>query len=81
MTVLERTRLYEGAAREALDDWTRFLRDPWHRLFDEKYGCGMQACCPDRTMLRGVLEIIAHALPRKDARRFRRKLAQLDDAW
>lgn len=44
---LERTRLRPGAAREALDAWVRYLRDPYHRLFDPQYGCGVLECCPD----------------------------------
>ena len=78
---LERTRLWPGAARQALDNWTRFLRDPYHRLFDAQYGCGVPECCPDPVELRALLETVAHALPPKDPRRFRKRLTQLDDAW
>jgi hypothetical protein len=78
---LERGRLWPGAAREALDAWTRLLRDPYHRLFDPAYGCGVLACCPDPDELRRILHMIAHTLPRHDARRFRRRLAQLDEQW
>jgi hypothetical protein len=31
--------------------------------------------------VRQLLEVVAHALPRKDARTFRRLLARLDDDW
>ncbi|WP_433790617.1 hypothetical protein [Actinoplanes sp. CA-252034] len=78
---LERTRLWPGAAREALDAWTGFLRDPFHRLFDPASGCGVLACCPDPIELRRLLHIVAHALPRHDARRLRRRLAQWDEQW
>lgn len=78
---LERTRLWPGAAHEALEAWTRFLGDPYHRCFDPRYGCGELLCCPDPVELRGLLETIAHALPPKDARTFRRRLAILDDQW
>jgi hypothetical protein len=78
---LERTRLWPGAVREALDAWALFLRDPYHRLFDPEYGCGVQMCCPDPVDLSGRLEIIAHALPPKDARALRRRIAGLDDQW
>jgi hypothetical protein len=78
---LERTRLWPGAAHEALQAWTQFLRDPYHRCFDPQYGCGVLLCCPDPVELRGLLDTIAHALPTKDARAFRRRLALLDDQW
>lgn len=78
---LERQRLWPGAARETLDAWVSFLRDPYHRLFDPKYGCGVPMCCPDPVELRATLHAIAHALPPKDARRFRAYLTKLDDHW
>lgn len=78
---LERTRLWPGAAHEALTTWDRFLRDPAHRLFDPTYGCGVLACCPDPLELRRILHVITHALPRRDARQLRRRLAQLDAQW
>lgn len=78
---LERTRLWPGAAREALDAWTHFLRDPYRRLFDPASGCGILACCPDPTELRRVLHIVSHGLPRHDARELRRRLAELDEQW
>lgn len=78
---LERARLWPGAAREALDAWTLFLRDPYHRLFDPAYGCGVLACCPDPLELRRILHIVSHALPRHDARTLRRRIAELDDKW
>ncbi|GIG93033.1 hypothetical protein [Plantactinospora endophytica] len=64
-----------------LDAWTRFLRDPYHRLFDPTNGCGVLACCPDPIALRHILHIIIHALPKQDARALRRRIAELDDQW
>ncbi|MBB4752534.1 hypothetical protein [Actinoplanes lobatus] len=78
---LERTRLWPGAARDALDAWTRFLRDPYHRLFDPASGCGVLACCPDPMELRRLLHMVSQALPRRDARELRRHLAELDEQW
>ncbi len=78
---LERSRLWLGAAGEALDAWTRFLRDPCHRLFDPAYGCGVLACCPDPVELRRILHIVINALPRHDARALRRRVGELDDQW
>jgi hypothetical protein len=78
---LERDRFWPGAARQALDAWEVFLRDPYHRLFDPAYGCGIPACCPDPEQLRTVLTAVVHALPDKDARRLRARLADLDELW
>jgi hypothetical protein len=78
---LERTRFWAGACHEALKAWARFLRDPCHRHFDPEHGCGEKLCCPDPVELRGILETVAHALPAKDARAFRRRVAILDDQW
>src|SRR5437868_3595779 len=78
---LERTRFWAGAAHQALQAWTMFLRDPYHRCFDPQYGCGEFMCCPDPVELRGMLDTIAHALPPRDARMLRRRLAALDDQW
>ena len=78
---LERGRLWPGAAHEALDAWTDVLRDPYHRLFDPAYGCGVLACCPDPIELRRILHTVIHVLPRHDARALRRRLADLDDQW
>ena len=78
---LERTRWWPGACHEAQRAWAGFLRDPYHRLFDPRHGCGEPLCCPDPAELRGILEAVAHALPARDARAFRRHLAVLDDQW
>jgi hypothetical protein len=77
----EHDRLWPGAAREALDAWTLLVRDPYHRLFDPKYGCGVPMCCPDPIDLHATLEAIVHILPRKDARQMRARLAALDANW
>jgi hypothetical protein len=71
---LERTRLWPGAAAEALRVWERFVRDPMHRQWDSQYGCGYMQCCPDPNELRGLLDVVAHALPARDARAFRKRL-------
>ena len=78
---LERARFWSGAAHEALDAWTRFLDDPFHRLFDPSSGCGVLLCCPDPAELRRILYAVAHVLPPADARCLRRRLAELDDRW
>jgi hypothetical protein len=78
---LERERLWAGAACDVVDAWTLFLRDPYHRLFDPQYGCGELMCCPDPVELRSIIETIARALPKQDARAFRQRLSILDDQW
>ncbi|MBN6040934.1 hypothetical protein [Amycolatopsis sp. 195334CR] len=78
---LERTRLWPGAAAEALHAWHLFIRDPMHRLWNPDHGCGIRECCPDPEELRHLLELVAHALPRQDARFFRQQLAALNDEW
>jgi len=50
-------------------------------LLDPAYGCGIPACCPDPEQLRTVLTAVVHALPDKDARRLRARLADLDELW
>ncbi|MBM7815271.1 hypothetical protein JOE68_006136 [Saccharothrix algeriensis] len=52
-----------------------------HRLWDPRHGCSILQCCPDPDELRHLLHLIAHALPAKDARAFRKHLATLDDQW
>ena len=67
---------------EALRFWRGFMRSPYRRLWDPRYeGCGVWGCCPDMNRVREVLEIVAHQLPRRDARRFRRMIEAIDDAW
>jgi hypothetical protein len=78
---LEQTKLWPGAAREALDAWDRFLYDPYHRLFDPSIGCGVMLCCPDLDEVRRILHVTAHALPPRDARHLRRRIAALEDRW
>lgn len=78
---LERTRLWPGAAAEALEAWERFVRDPMHRLWDPQYGCGEMQCCPDPDELRRILEIVAHNLPPADARVYRARVAAADEFW
>jgi hypothetical protein len=64
-----------------LQAWSLFVRDPMHRLWDPQRGCGVLMCCPDPYELRRGLEQVAHALPTKDARAFRKRLAVLDALW
>ena len=79
---LERTRLWPGQAEEALRFWKLFVSDPYHRLWDPEYeGCRCWGCCTDLDEVRTVLEIVAHNLPKRDARRFRQVLGAVDEGW
>ncbi|WP_225440060.1 hypothetical protein [Amycolatopsis eburnea] len=78
---LERTRLWPGAAAEALRAWEAFVRHPFHRLWDPASGCGVLQCCPDPDELRHVLDLVAHALPAEDARAFRERVAAAAELW
>jgi hypothetical protein len=78
---LERTRLWPGAAEDALMAWEQFVHDPMHRLWDPDSGCGQLLCCPDPAELRWRLALIAHCLPPADARLFRARVAAADELW
>jgi hypothetical protein len=78
---LERDRFWPGAVAQALDSWSRFVRQPMHRLWDPESGCGVPECCPDPTQLRRIIEAAAHALPPPDARNLRHRIAVLDEFW
>jgi hypothetical protein len=80
---LEHHHLWPGATTDALQKWEGFVRSPYHRLYDTKYeaNCGHWGCCTPISQVRWVLDVVAHNLPRRDARRFRERLAAINDAW
>jgi hypothetical protein len=78
---LERTRLWNQAVADALKTWSWFVRHPWRRLWDPTAGCGFMQCCPNPPEVRWILDVAAAALPRKDARRLRKQVADLDELW
>jgi hypothetical protein len=81
---LEHCRLWPGATAEALQLWAGFVRHPYHRVYDYKYdevGCGHWGCCTSMAQVRQVLDVVAHNLPPRDARRFRKLLSAIDDDW
>ena len=78
---LEVTRRWPGATADALRLYRRALTDPAHRLWDDRYGCGIEACCPQPDELRSWLEIVACNLPRQDRSRLRVILDQIDAHW
>ena len=79
LTHLEHARLWPGQAEQALRYWQLYLRDPYHGRWDRPDSCGEWYCCPDLDEVRQVLEIVAHNLPPRDARRFRSMLAAIVD--
>jgi hypothetical protein len=78
---LEHDRFWPGAVDTALRAWARFVREPMHRIWDTSTGCGIMECCPDPDEVRGILHAAAAVLPKKDAREFRRRVAELDELW
>ena len=82
ITRLERTRFFPGQVGIALREWEILVRRPEHRMLDlESEGCEFWGCCAPLTELRAVLAAVEHQLPRRDARRFRARLRQLDELW
>jgi hypothetical protein len=81
LTELEVKRRWPGATASALRNYRRFLFDPAHRLWDERYGCGVEECCPDPQQLRSWLDSASRKLPRRDRRAFVELLNRLDDGW
>ncbi|TWP47471.1 hypothetical protein FKR81_32100 [Lentzea tibetensis] len=79
---LERSRGWTpGNGATAYRSWAIFVRDPMRRLWRTEFGCGVWECCPDPAELRAVLAAVAAALPPRDAREFRHRVARLDDKW
>lgn len=78
---LEYEHYWPGATEETLRTWSRLLRNPWDRLLDPAHSCGEMLCCPDPADLRALLDAVLHALPKKDARVLRTRIADSDDPW
>jgi hypothetical protein len=82
LAALERKRFWPGKAATALRLWEENLRDPYRRLHDPRYeGCGIWECCTPIDEVRELLSIVVHHLPRRDARRLRARIEQLDELW
>lgn len=78
---LEVTRRWPGSTAAAIRDYRRWLKDPQHRLWDNKYGCGVPECCPDPVDLRQWLEVVVRHLPRDDRRKLQALLDEIDELW
>ncbi|WP_226961940.1 MULTISPECIES: hypothetical protein [Streptomyces] len=82
---IERTRnyLWAGGTAEALRRWRTFVREPGHRLWDERTngGCLIWACCGDPFEAREFLESVMRALSRRSARELRALVEPLDDLY
>ncbi|WP_147437480.1 hypothetical protein [Micromonospora musae] len=80
---LELARLWPGAVAEVLEIWEEMVRHPAHRIRDPGYRAAeefhLEFLSPAGA--RAVLEVVAYALPKQDARTFRRRLAVLDEMW
>jgi hypothetical protein len=79
---LERRKFSPCAVAFSLRWWSYFVQNPYHRLYDPRYGgCGIFECCPDPAEVRYILDVACHVLPKRDAKAFRRRLADLDAQW
>lgn len=78
---LEADRRWPGATESALRNYGRAVRDPIHRLWDDRYGCGIEECCPDPGELRQWLETVLHHLPPRDRRVLGTQVATIDARW
>lgn len=78
---LERTRLWDEAVFDAFMTWSWFVRHPQRRFWDLTAGCGIMRCCPDPSQVRWILDVAVAALPARDARRLRARVAALDSLW
>ncbi len=81
LAFLEHDRLWPGQAEDALRLWRAYVRDPYHQRWDRPNDCGQWPCCPDIQEVQTVLELVAHCLPPRDARRFRRVLEAAGKSW
>jgi hypothetical protein len=78
---LEVDRRRPGATKSALRNYQRAVRDPVHRLWDDRYGCGIPECCPDPADLRRWLETVLRHLSPHDRRVLGARVATLDAQW
>jgi hypothetical protein len=78
---LEVDRRWPGSTAAAFRHYRRWLDDPSHRLWDNRYGCGVAECCPDPVELREWLGTVAHHLRARDRRSFQTRLDDLDALW
>jgi hypothetical protein len=82
LAVLEATCLTPGHVQWCLRIWKRFLTEPAHRQWEPGHeGCGYPDCCADYAEVRAVLESVPRHLPARDARLFRRLVAEIDRDW
>lgn len=89
---LEHHRFWPGATARALFLWQDFVRHPYHRVWQPRYEqldpTWDSECCGSApgsfgtvTEVRWVLDVVAHNLPARDARRFREVLNAIDRNW
>lgn len=78
---LEVDRRWPGATESALRNYRRAVRDPIHRLWDDRYGCGVPECCPDPGELRQWLETVLRHLPPHDRRVLGALVSTIDAQW
>ncbi|GAA3271625.1 hypothetical protein GCM10020218_014270 [Dactylosporangium vinaceum] len=75
---LERRTFTPGATAAALHRWPKLVYQPGHPPYDDTYtGCGVPSCCPEPADADQLLQAVVRALPTRDARALRRRLAIL----
>jgi hypothetical protein len=77
---LELKRRRPGETASALRCYRRF-GDPAHRRWDDRYGCGVEECCPDPRAMREWLEIVVHHLPRRDRQLLQARVDAIEARW
>lgn len=76
---LECSRLWPGAAEEALRYWTAYVRDPYAGRWDRADSCHEWECCPDIDQVRDIIRTVMFSLPKPDVRRLRAALQALGE--
>jgi hypothetical protein len=78
---LEHDRRRPGATADALRLYQRMLCDSARRLWDDRYGCGHEECCPQPAELRWWLEVVLRHLSPRDRRVLGARVGAVDDSW
>lgn len=78
----ENERMHPGAIAEALDMWTRHVRGPTRRFYDDPSPCPCPGCSgEDLAWGRAELGAALRALPIKAARELRARVQPLDAVY
>jgi hypothetical protein len=81
IAALEVRRKWPGYTALAYKQFASFVRDPYHRLWVDDDGCGIEECCPSPYGLLEWLEAVTRALPPKDRKIFASRFGELYADW